>query len=116
MEIVEGCVFLMFDIFSTMYTKYVHYLILFEAACLIERDLGTITIQVIVYMHSHSTKLIYYYRLGDLGLLITDHPCICLCHSSQNSPEIVTVLVTTGQADVNSKDKDGETPLHKAYE
>ena len=68
-------------------------------------------------MYRNSTELVYYCSLGDLALPITDHPCIYmyfLCHSSQNNLEIVTVLVTTGQADVNSKDNDGETPLHKA--
>ena len=40
--------------------------------------------------------------------------CISLCHSSESNLEIVTFLVTTGQADVNSKDNDGQTPLHRA--
>ena len=67
MENVEGCEFLMFGSASTMYTKYMQYLILFEAACLIERDLYTKTIQVSrFYMHSHSTELVYYCSLGDL--------------------------------------------------
>ena len=44
------------------------------------------------------------------------HIYICLCHSSEGSLENVTFLVTTGKADVNSKDEDGETPLYKAAE
>ena len=67
MEIVEGCEFLMFGSASTVYTKYMQYLILFEAACLIERNLCTIAIQVSrIYMHSHSTELVYCCSLGDL--------------------------------------------------
>ena len=33
---------------------------------------------------------------------------------SNGELEIVTMLVTAGQADVNCKDNDGQTPLHKA--
>ena len=52
-----------------------------------------------------------------MTLIITVFMCIYLYHSSKNNInlEIVTFLVTTGQADVNSKDKDGETPLHNAF-
>ena len=66
MKIVEGYEFLIFDSASTVYTKYMQYLILFEAACLIEMDMCTKTIRF--YMHSHSTdtELVYYCSLGGL--------------------------------------------------
>ena len=39
-----------------------------------------------------------------------------LYYTSNGELEIVSMLVTAGQADVNSKDNDGQTPLHKACE
>ena len=41
---------------------------------------------------------------------------VCLCHCSRGNLDIVTFLVATGRADVNSKDSRGQTPLHKACE
>ena len=45
-----------------------------------------------------------------------DHLCMSLClwHSSAGKLDVVNFLVTTGRADVNSKDKYGQTPLHLA--
>ena len=37
-------------------------------------------------------------------------------HSREGNLEVVTNLVTSHDADVNSADDDGDTPLHKACE
>ena len=38
---------------------------------------------------------------------------LCLCHSRAGKVEVMKFLITTGQADVNIKDTDGEIPLHR---
>ena len=38
---------------------------------------------------------------------------LCLCHSSAGEVEVMKFLITTGRADVNIKDTDGETPLQR---
>ena len=43
------------------------------------------------------------------------HIMLYIYHSRKGHLEIVTNLVTSTNADVNSKDNIGETALHKAY-
>ena len=49
-------------------------------------------------------------------LLTIDHPCmsLCSCHFRNGHLEIVRHLVASCGVDVNIKDDDGDTPLHKA--
>ena len=64
---------------------------------------------VIVYHCNQSFQLI---------LLTIDHPCMSLCsyHFRKGHLEVVKFLLTntTVTADVNAKDRDGWTPLHRA--
>ena len=39
---------------------------------------------------------------------------LCLFHSSAGKVEVMKFLITTGQADVNIRDTEDETPLHRA--
>ena len=43
-----------------------------------------------------------------------DHFKLCIYHSRKGHLEIVTNLVTSTNADVNSKDDEGQTALHNA--
>ena len=51
-----------------------------------------------------------------LILLTIDHPCmsLCSCHCREGHLEVIKFLLTNSKPDVNSKDRDGWTPLHCA--